>query len=105
MVVSRTTGDASRGCIRGALSCKVGLAGTVGACFGTLACCTDVTVDLAFIAANGFAEVLGDGDGVVCNIDSFRQKVVCHLGSRTDDFDGGVGLSIGAVVGMFEPGG
>jgi len=105
MVVSRTTGDTSRRCVRGVLSCKVGLAGTVGTCFGALACCADVTIDLAFIAVNGFTEVLGDSDGVAHNVDFFGQKVVCCLGSRTDDFEGCSGLSIGAAVGTFEPGG
>ena len=60
MVVSRTTGDTARGCVRRALSCNVGLAGTVGTCFGTLACGAYMPEDLAFVTADGFTEVFGD---------------------------------------------
>ena len=70
MVVSKTAGDATRRCVRRALSCNVGLAGTVGTCFRTLACSAYMSKDLAFVTADGFTEVFDDGDGVTCNINS-----------------------------------
>ena len=97
------TGDASRGGVKGALSYKIGLAGAVDTCFGALTCCMDVTIALAFIAVYGFMEVLGNSNRVACNIDSFRQEVVCHLWCRANNFEEDSGLSIEAVVRTFEP--